>query len=210
MTVRCENADLLANGGLVSPSAKRNKEPIAGVLKRVLPKSGFVLEVSSGTGQHAVHFARAMPGLVWQPTECDADCLRSIATWIAAEGLANVKPPLSLDVHDEVWPVAEADAAVCINMIHIAPSSAAGALMRGASSILRPGAVLVLYGPFRRNGLHTSPGNEVFDRHLRAQNRDWGVRNLEGVAETAGNEGFELQEVCQMPANNLSVIFRKP
>jgi hypothetical protein len=209
MTVRCENADLLANGGLVSPSAERNREPIASVLKRVLPESGFVLEISSGTGQHAVHFARVMAGLVWQPTDCDADCLRSIAAWIAAENQANVKLPLSLDVHNEVWPVTEADAAVCINMIHIAPSSAVSALMRGASRILGSGAVLVLYGPFRRNGLHTSPSNEVFDRHLRAQNPDWGVRNLEDVAETAGKDGFDLQEVCQMPANNLSVIFRK-
>src|SRR6516162_4199994 len=133
MTVRCEDADLLANGRLVSPSAERNKVPIAEVLQRVLPESGCILEISSGTGQHIVHFARAMPHLIWLPTECDPECLRSIAAWSAIEGLANVKPPLALDVHDTNWPVGQADAAVCINMIHIAPSSATCALLRGAS-----------------------------------------------------------------------------
>jgi hypothetical protein len=209
MTIRYEDAHLLAGARLVSPSAERNKEPIAEVLQRVLPDSGCVLEVSSGTGQHVVHFARLMPHLVWQPTECDPECLRSIAAWSTIEGLANVKPPLALDVHDEVWSAGQADAAVCINMFHIAPSSATGALFRVASRILNSGAVLVLYGPFRRDGQHTSPSNQVFDRLLRAQNPDWGVRNLEDVAETAGKEGFELQEVCPMPANNLTAVFRK-
>jgi len=210
MTVRCENADLLANGRLVSPSADRNKEPIAEVLRRVLPKTGCVLEVSSGTGQHVVHFARGIPDLVWQPTECDADCLRSIKAWLALAGLENAKPPLALDVHDQVWPVRQVDATVCINMIHIAPLSATKALFRGAATIMLPGAVVVLYGPFRRNGEHTSPSNEAFDRLLRTQNPEWGVRNLEEVIETAGEFGFDLEEVCQMPANNLAMIFRKP
>jgi hypothetical protein len=209
MTIRCEDAHLLASARLVSPSAERNKGPIAEVLQRVLPESGCVLEVSSGTGQHAVHFARIMPHLVWQPTECDPECLRSIAAWSAIEGLANVKPPLALDVHDEAWPADQVDAAVCINMIHIAPSSATGALFRGTSRILNSGAALVLYGPFRRDGQHTSPSNEAFDRLLRTQNPDWGVRNLDDVVETAVKEGFELQEICPMPANNLTAVFRK-
>src|SRR5262249_22081530 len=207
MTTRCANTDLPEHARLFSPSAERNKRPIAGLLQRVLPESGCVLEVSSGTGQHAVHFARVMPQLVWQPSECDAECLRSIAAWSAIEGLANVKPPLALDVHDENWPVGQVDAAVCINMIHIAPSSAAGALCRGASKILISGAVLALYGPFRRGGLHTSPSNEAFDRLLQAQNPGWGVRNLEDIAESATKEGFQLQEVCAMPANNLMTVF---
>jgi hypothetical protein len=209
MTIRCEDAHLLAGARLVSPSAERNKGPIAEVLQRVLPESGCILEISSGTGQHAVHFARVMRHLVWQPTECDAECLRSIAAWTAIEGLANVKPPLALDVHNEVWPAGQVDAAVCVNMIHIAPSSATEALLRGASRILDSGAVLVLYSPFRRGGQHTSPSNEAFDRLLRTQNPDWGVRNLDDVAGTAVKEGFELQEVCPMPANNLTAVFRK-
>jgi hypothetical protein len=209
MTKRCENADRLDGVRLVSPSAERNKGPIAEVLQRVLPGNGCILEVSSGTGQHIVHFARVMPHLVWQPTERDRECLRSIAAWSAFEGLANVKPPLALDVHDEVWPAGPVDAVVCINMIHIAPSSAAAALLRGASRYLNSGAVLALYGPFRRGGQHTSPSNEAFDQVLRAQNPDWGVRNLDDVAETAAQEGFDLEDVCLMPANNLMAIFRR-
>jgi hypothetical protein len=209
MMIRCENAGLLDHARLVSPSAERNKAPIAEVLRRVLPESGCILEISSGTGQHIVHFARVMPSLVWQPTECDADCLRSISAWSAIERLANVKPPIALDVHDEIWPIGQVDAAVCINMIHIAPSSATNALLRGASRILNAGAALVLYGPFRQDGQHTSTSNVAFDQHLRTQNPGWGVRNLEDVAETAGKEGFELEEVCQMPANNLTAVFRK-
>jgi hypothetical protein len=209
MTIRFENAGLLDHARLVSPSAERNKGPIGDVLRRVLPGSGCILEVSSGTGQHVVHFARIMPHLVWQPAECDPECLRSIAAWSAIEGLDNVKQPLALDVHDEVWPVSQADAAICINMIHIAPSSATGALLRGASRILNSGAALVLYGPFRQDGQHTSPSNKAFDLHLRAQNPGWGVRNLEDVADTAKKEGFELAEVRPMPANNLTAVFRK-
>jgi cyclopropane fatty-acyl-phospholipid synthase-like methyltransferase len=207
--MRCENAGCLADGRLVSPSAERNKAPIAEVLQRVLPTRGSMLEISSGTGQHVVHFARAMPNCVWQPTERDPDCLRSIAAWLAAEALQNVNAPLYLDVHDEVWPAGQVDAVVCINMIHIAPSSATQALFRGATTIVNTGGVLVLYGPFRREGQHTSPSNETFDRLLQAQNPEWGVRNLDDVARLAAKEGFELRERCEMPANNLAVIFRK-
>ena len=194
---------------LVSPSAERNKEPIARLLARILPDRGIILEVSSGTGQHAVHFARAMPHLLWQPTERDADCLASIASWSAAQALPNVNAPLRLDVHDEVWPVAEAAAVVCINMIHIAPAAATTALMRGAAKILSAGQVLFLYGPYRRQGQATAPGNAAFDQQLKAQNPAWGVRNLEDVAYVAKAEGFDLCEICDMPANNLGVVFRK-
>jgi len=172
-------------------------------------RSASVLEVSSGTGQHVVHFARAMPHRVWQPTERDADCLRSITAWLAMDELDNVKAPLYLDVDDLVWPVAHVDAVVCINMIHIAPSSATDALFRGAKTIMNTGGVAVLYGPFRRQGQHTSPSNEAFDRLLRAQNPEWGIRDLEDVVHVADKEGFDLQESCGMPANNLTVIFRK-
>jgi SAM-dependent methyltransferase len=207
--MRCEITDLSADGRIVSPSAERNKQPIAEVLTRVLPTQGDVLEVSSGTGQHAVHFARAMPHIRWQPTEKDADGLTSIARWMAEAGLPNVNAPIHLDVHDETWPVAGVAAVVCINMIHIAPPSATEALLRGAAGVLPPGGILFLYGPYRRDGRHTSPGNEAFDKSLKASNPQWGVRDLEHVADLAASAGFELQEICDMPANNLSVVFRK-
>jgi tRNA G46 methylase TrmB len=145
--MRCEDVGAPADGRLVSPSAQRNREPIAQVLCEVLPQVGVVLEVSSGTGQHVVHFARSMPGITWQPSERDAGCLRSISEWLASEQLANVRAPLHLDVHDAIWPLSSADAIVCINMIHIAPWTATRALMRGAGVTLGAGGLLYLYGP---------------------------------------------------------------
>ena len=207
--MRCENLDNLAGGRLVSPSAERNKAPIAEVLKQSLPGQGLVLEVSSGTGQHVVHFARAMPYLTWQPSERDEDCLQSIAHWLAAEPLGNVRAPLRLDVSDQPWPVGSAEAVVCINMIHIAPWSAAEALFHGAKTVLGPGGTLFLYGPFRREGGHTSPSNKAFDRQLRSQNPEWGVRDLDDVARHAEAQGFGAAEIHEMPANNISVVFRK-
>jgi SAM-dependent methyltransferase len=146
--MRLEDLNASDDGRLASPSAERNREPIAEVLAQVLPQSGLVLEVGSGTGEHAVHFARAMPHLTWQPSEQDAACLRSISSWIAVEAQTNVRPPLSLDVANAQWPIAAADAIVCINMIHIAPWSVAQALLRGASRVLPPGGLLCLYGPY--------------------------------------------------------------
>jgi SAM-dependent methyltransferase len=207
--MRCENVDNLSGDRLISPSAERNKEPVADVLCRVLPDQGLVLEVSSGTGQHVVHFARAMPHLRWQPTERDDDNLRSIASWRAAEALPNVLEPIRLDVVDQPWPVSSAAAVVCLNMIHIAPWAAAEALIRGAEATLAAGGVLFLYGPYRRGGRHTAPSNEAFDRQLRAQNPDWGVRDLEEVVRFAGRYGFDAPEIHEMPANNLSVVFRR-
>jgi SAM-dependent methyltransferase len=207
--MRCEPVEELTDGRLVSPSAERNKGPITEILRRVLPAQGDVLEVSSGTGQHVLHFAQAMPQIRWQPTEQDADCLRSIASWLAQTTLPNVGAPIYLDVHDEVWPVADVAAVVCINMIHIAPRSAIAALLRGAGNVIAPGGILFLYGPYRRQGRHTSPSNEAFDELLKAANPEWGVRNLEEIALAAAREGLELQETYDMPSNNLAVIFRK-
>ena len=207
--MRCETLSRLEAGRLVSPSAERNKGPIAEVLKQVLPDRGLVLEIGSGTGQHVVHFAREAPHLTWQPSECDAECLQSIALWLAAEGPANVLAPLRLDVGDQPWPIASAAAVVSLNMIHIAPWDAGMALIRGAAAVLGPGAMLFLYGPFRRGGEHTSPSNEAFDRQLRAQNPAWGVRDLEEVARYAAAHGFGPPEIHDMPANNLSVVLRK-
>ena len=207
--MRCEDVGAPADGRLVSPSAQRNRKPITQVLCEILPQVGVVLEISSGTGQHVVHFARSMPGITWQPSERDAGCLQSISAWLASEGLANVRAPLHLDVDDAVWPVSSADAIVCINMIHIAPWRATRALMRGAGVTLRAGGLLYLYGPYRRQGRHTSASNLAFDAQLRATNALWGVRNLEDVTGEANAAGFEAVRTIEMPANNLSVVFRK-
>jgi SAM-dependent methyltransferase len=195
--------------GLTAPAAERNKDPILDVLRRVLPPRGVVLEVASGTGQHAVHMAVALPGLVWQPSDPDPDARASISAWIEETGAANVLPPLALDVRSVPWPIAEADAVVCINMIHIAPWTAAEHLVAGAGRILGPGAPLVLYGPYRRNGRHTAASNDAFDADLRRRNPDWGVRDLEAVAALAAENGLALDEVVEMPANNLTVVLRR-
>jgi hypothetical protein len=207
--MRFEPSDVLPDGRIVSPSAERNKGPIAEVLMRLLPERSDVLEVSSGTGQHVVHFAQAMPHIRWQPTECDDDSLKSIARWLEQTPLANVNAPTQLDVHDSVWPVVEVAAVVCLNMIHIAPPSATGALLRGAGRSLRSEGILFLYGPYRRKGRHTSASNEAFDQLLKSRNPGWGVRNLEDVALLAASEGLELQEIKEMPANNFAIVFSK-
>jgi SAM-dependent methyltransferase len=192
--------------GVTAPSAERNKEPILQVLRRVLPRAGLVLEVASGTGQHVAHFARALPLLQWQPSDPDPESRASVSAW--TEALANVRVPIDLDVRGP-WPVARADAVVCINMIHVAPWAAAEALVAGAGKVLGPGGVLFLYGPFRRYGRHTAPSNEAFDASLRVQDPGWGVRDLEAVERLGAAAGFELVEVLEMPANNLSVVLRK-
>jgi Protein of unknown function (DUF938) len=207
--MRCETAEALADGRIVSPSAERNKGPIAEILMRVLPAQGEVLEVSSGTGQHVLHFAQAMPHIRWQPTERDADSLKSIASWLGQTSAPNVNAPLRLDVHDASWPAHDVVAVVCINMIHIAPLSAAEALLRGAGNVIAPRGILFLYGPYRRQGRHTSPSNEAFDEQLKARNPEWGVRNLEDVVHLASTVGLELEQTHDMPANNLAVVFRK-
>src|SRR5918997_3350736 len=193
---------------LNAPAAERNKEPILNVLRGVLPKTGLVLEVASGTGQHIVHFARALPQLEWQPSEPDAEMRASIMAWIVQSGADNVLKPISLDVCSEAWP-AHGDAVLCINMIHIAPWSATFGLMRRASRLLPKGGVLFLYGPYRRHGRHTAPSNESFDHQLRRSNPEWGVRDLESVSEVAAEHSFAPHDVIAMPANNLSVIFRR-
>ncbi|AOJ06399.1 SAM-dependent methyltransferase [Burkholderia mayonis] len=192
-----------------APATERNREPILDVLKRVLPARGIVLEIASGTGQHAVHFAAALPDLVWQPTDTEAAARASIAAWAADAALPNLRAPLALDVCVEPWPLAAADAIVCINMIHIAPWAAACALFDGAARVLPDGGVLYLYGPYRRGGAHTAESNAQFDAQLRSRDPAWGVRDLEAVAELGRAAGLALDEIVEMPANNLSVVFRK-
>src|SRR5215813_13886411 len=195
-----------ADGKWFIPAAERNKGPILDVLARVLPKQGVVLEVASGTGQHIVHFAKALPSLAWQPSDADPELRKSIALRVGEEQLANVKPPIDLDVTKLPWPLQRADAVVCINMIHVAPWSATLALLEGAKALLPTQRVLFLYGPYRRFGQHTSKSNEQFDSDLRAYDPEWGLRDLEAVSEAAASSGFMLAEIVEMPANNFSLI----
>jgi len=198
-----------ADGKWFTSSAERNKDPILAVLARVLPRRGVVLEIASGTGQHILHFANALPGLAWQPSDRDPELRESIALRVKEQQLANVNRPINLDVTRLPWPLQTADAVVCINMIHVAPWSATLALLEGAKALLPTQHVLFLYGPYRRFGQHTSRSNEQFDSDLRAHDPEWGVRDLEAVSEAAASSGFVLAEVVEMPANNFSVIFKR-
>lgn len=189
-----------------APATERNRAPILEVLARVLPEKGLILEIASGTGQHAAWLSERLPGRVFQPTDADVASLPGIDAW-CAESRGATRPALHLDVHAPEWPLPRADAVLCINMIHIAPWSATAALFRGAARILPPSAPLYLYGPFMREGRHTSPSNESFDASLRERDPSWGVRPLEDVISTAAESGFTLTEVVPMPANNLSVVF---
>jgi hypothetical protein len=192
-----------------APATLRNREPILSVLRPLLPDSGVVLEVASGTGEHAVHFARAQPGLRWQPSDPFADARRSIAAWIRAEKLNNVLPPLDLDAASEDWPIDQADAVLCINMIHISPWEATEGLMRGAGRLLASGHPLYLYGPYRRSGRPLEPSNAAFDADLRLRDERWGLRDVAAVEACAEDNGLALDQLVEMPANNLSLVFRK-
>jgi hypothetical protein len=207
-------ASPLPLGALTAPSVARNREPILAVLRRVipspiLPARGLVLEIASGSGEHAIYFAAALPHLTWQPSDPDPDAHESIAAYRADMALPNVLPPLILDAAATNWPVTQADVIVAINMIHIAPWAATEGLMAGAERLLPVGGVLFLYGPFREHGRHTAPSNAAFDESLRARNREWGVRDLDEVAALASQHGLALEERVAMPANNLSVVFRR-
>lgn len=193
-----------------APATARNRDFILAVLQRYLPKSGLVLEIASGSGEHVTHFAAASPAeLTFQPSDPDASARASIDAWVAELGLGNVKPALVLDAFADTWPIPRADAVLCINMIHIAPWAATVGLMTAASKVLREGGFLYLYGPYRRDGQDTAPSNAAFDLDLRSRNPEWGVRNLETVAALAHEHGFAKPIIEEMPANNLSLIFRR-
>lgn len=204
-----QRGEKTANGKWSTPTAERNKGPILDVLARVLPRRGLVLEIASGTGQHIVHFAKALSDLTWQPSDPDPELRESIAQRVAEEKLANVNPPIELDVTRLPWPLPTADAVVAINLIHVAPWSATLALLEGTKALLPAQHVLFLYGPYRRHGQHTSKSNEQFDSDLHAQNSEWGLRDLEAVSETAASSGFVLTEIVEMPANNFSLVFKR-
>lgn len=192
-----------------APAVARNRGPIGDVLLPLLPASGLVLEIASGTGEHAVHFACRAPHLVWQPSDPTPEARASVAAWIAAEGLANIRPPLALDAAAEDWPVGRVDAVLCVNMLHISPWEATEGLMRGAAARLPDGGLLFVYGPFRQDGVPTAASNEAFDADLKRNNPRWGLRDLADVEACAARSGLRLVQVEQMPANNLSLAFRK-
>ena len=196
-----------------SPPAQRNREPIAGILRKVLPQTGTVLHIAEGSGEHVVHFAKSFPHLTFQPSDPDPQALESIAAWIAHQaahsGAANILAPLQLDASSGHWPLSSASAVICINMIHISPWAATEGLMRGAARILEGGSPLFLYGPYKQEGRHTAPSNEAFDQSLRQRNGEWGIRDLADVAACARSNGFGAPEVFEMPANNLGMVFKK-
>jgi len=202
-------SDTSPDEALTSPSVARNREPILAVLRQVLPQSGLVLEIASGTGEHAVHFAGALPTLTWQPTDPDEAALRSITAHRAAAGLPNLLAPIFLDSSSPEWPVARANAVVAINMVHISPWRATQGLMSGAGRVLPTGGVLYLYGAYKEHGMHTAPSNAAFDQDLRRRNPEWGIRDLEEVIGLAEGCGLSFHARITMPANNLSLVFRR-
>ena len=192
-----------------APAAARNSAPIAEVLARELPAEGLVLEIASGSGEHALFLARRFPGLVWQPSDRDGEALASIAAWRVEEGPDNLLPPVEIDVSASDWPVADADAILCVNMVHIAPWRAAEGLFRGAERLLTEGAPLVLYGPFLEADVATAPSNLAFDRSLKDRDPQWGLRRIEDVDELARKSGFARSARYEMPANNLVLVYRR-
>ena len=193
----------------VAAAAERNKEPILEILREVLPAQGIVLEVGSGSGQHAVFFARAMANLLWQPSDADEGALASIRTYREEAALANLRSPVLLDASAPSWPIERADSVVSINMIHIAPWAACLGLLEGSARVLLPEAPLVLYGPFAIDGDFIAPSNVEFDRRLRSENAAWGVRELRDVERDAQERGFRLDRVIARPANNQVVVLRR-
>ena len=192
-----------------APAALRNREPIAEVLAEWLPGRGLVLEIASGSGEHAVYFAQRFPQLEWQPSDIHPDALGSIAAWRNEAGLPNVREPLSLDAAAADWPIDRADAVLSINMVHISPWSSALGLLDGASWLLAPGAPLIMYGPWLKEGMPTVDSNLAFDADLKRRDSDWGLRRVENFADAAITRGIQPEAIRSMPANNLMLLLRK-
>ena len=192
-----------------APAALRNREPIAEVLTGWLSERGLVLEIASGTGEHAVHFAGRFPQLEWQPSDVHADALRSIEAWHGAAGLPNMRRPVLLDASAPDWPIDRADAVLSINMVHISPWPSALGLIAGAARVLPSGGPLILYGPWLKGDIPTAPSNLEFDADLKARDPDWGLRNVEEFAAAAAEKGLMLEQTRAMPANNLMLLFRR-
>jgi len=194
---------------LSSPSALRNRDPIADLLRHVLPDSGTVLEIASGSGEHVIHFASLFPNLVWQPSDPSPEARASIEQWMKTEATTNVLPPLELDASSQTWPIKQANAMIAINMAHISPWPATQGLLAGAGKLLPTGGTLILYGPYRREGQPLVASNVEFDASLRARNPAWGIRLLDDVSSLAQQSGLALTSVTEMPANNLGVVFTR-
>ena len=192
-----------------APSALRNRDAILQVLRRALPDRGTVLEIASGTGEHVLHFARHLPHLLWQPSDPSPEARASIAAWLDAEGTPNVGAPIDLDASARSWPIEEADAIIAINLVHISPWEVAVGLMDGAKRLLPIGGVLYLYGPYRQRERPLAASNAAFDADLRNRNPEWGLRDVADVAAVAEQNGLRLDEVVDMPANNLSLLFTR-
>ena len=192
-----------------APATSRNGAAIATVLREELPDSGLVLEIASGTGEHAVRFAREFPALDWQPTDLDVESLGSIDAYAKEAGLANLLPARPLDAAAAKWPVERADAVVCINMVHISPWTASEGLFAGAARVLGEGAPLVLYGPFIEAGLETAPSNLAFDASLKARDPAWGLRDISALDTLAASHGLSRTARHEMPANNLTLVWRR-
>jgi SAM-dependent methyltransferase len=208
--VALEQRSISADQRMFSPSAARNSSPILAVLERVLPTHGVVLEIGCGSGEHAVCFAEAMPNLTWLPSDPDEEARVSTASWIKFKGLSNVLAPLEINVCERLWGVEQTapfDAIVSINMVHIAPWTASLGLVAGAGRLLRPNGLLILYGPFMRNGKHNAPSNADFDASLRDRNPSWGVRDIADLERVGEASRLSLRETIEMPANNMSVVF---
>lgn len=190
------------------PATARNRVPLLAAIRSRLPSKGVVLEVASGSGEHVVSFAQALPSLRWQPSDPEPEARASVAAWVEHEGLTNVEPPIDLDASLGTWPITHADAILCVNMIHISPWEATVGLLAGAGRLLPPGAPLLLYGPYLVDG-HTAPSNLQFDASLRGRDSRWGVRELRDVEREAGIHGLRLVGTVEMPANNLTVEFQR-
>ena len=191
-----------------APATARNSEPLAEVLAEELPDRGLVLEVASGSGEHAVFLARQFPALEWQPSDVDLEALASVDAWAAEAGCANLRPAIALDAAQANWPIAAADAVLCVNMVHISPWSAAVGLFTGAGRILTSGAPLVLYGPFIEPGRETAPSSLAFDHSLKQRNSEWGLRNTADLDALASSSGLMRTARHAMPANNLVLVYR--
>ena len=193
-----------------APATLRNRDPILEVLQRVLPADGVLLEIASGTGEHAAYMTPRLPGIIWQPSDRDAADLADIAEAAQASGCERIRPAVLLDAAAPEWPIARADAIFCCNMIHIAPWAAAEGLFAGAARVLPRRAPLILYGPYRRHGAHTAPSNEAFEGWLKDQDSRFGVRCLDTeVKPLAEANGLRLDEIVEMPANNFTIVWRR-
>ena len=199
---------LVAGARRSAPAVLRNRDPIVEVLREWLPERGLVLEIASGTGEHAVYFAERFPNLDWQPSDIDPHALTSIAAWREEAGLQNVREPIIVDASSSDWPIEHADAVLSINMVHISPWTSALGLLDGAARLLQPGSPLILYGPWLKGDIPTAPSNLAFDQDLRSRDPEWGLRQVEDFAAAAVERGLMLEETREMPANNLMLLFR--